>query len=145
MTGKMTETESQTVVTEINSALDILTTHSESAQTEAFLGCYHNAPEFLAFGGDGQMRNFDEYKKICIEYYTSLKEQKLVTIHKKFNVIDANHVIAGWTGNIDALFRNGDRMIMNNYSVTYVFRKIKDQWKIIHSHESSLPPEVTRK
>jgi len=35
-------------------------------------------------------------------------------------------------------------MKMKNYGVTFVFKKIDNQWKVIHSHESSLPPEILK-
>jgi ketosteroid isomerase-like protein len=34
---------------------------------------------------------------------------------------------------------------MNNYGITNVFKKTDGQWKIIHSHESSLPPVIIKK
>jgi hypothetical protein len=139
----MTEAESH-IIKEVKSVFDKMTRYSEEAQLDSFLSCYDNSPGFLHFSGDGKMRNYEELKKICTEYYSTLKEQKLSTITEKFNVIDTTLVIVGWTGNIIAQFRNGDRMIMNNYSVTNVFKKIDDKWKIIHSHESSLPPEIIK-
>jgi hypothetical protein len=43
------------------------------------------------------------------------------------------------------LLKNGDSIIiMNNYSITNVFKKINGTWKIIHSHESSLPPNIQK-
>jgi len=36
-------------------------------------------------------------------------------------------------------------MNMYNYSATNVFKKIDGKWKIIHSHESALPPEIIKK
>src|SRR6266496_3041801 len=134
----MTEAESH-ILKEVKTVFDKMTRYSEEAQLDSFLSCYHNSPGFLHFSGDGKMRNYEELKKICTEYYTTLKQQKLSTITEKFNVIDTNLVIVGWTGNIIAQFGNGDTMMMNNYSVTNVFKKIDDKWKIIHSHESSLP------
>jgi ketosteroid isomerase-like protein len=35
-------------------------------------------------------------------------------------------------------------MKMNNYSITSIFRKIDNNWKIIHAHESALPPEIIK-
>ena len=140
----MTEAESDHIIKEVKGIIDRMTKHSEEARSDSFLSCYDNSPTFLHFSGDGKMRNFEEFKKICTEYYTTLKQQKLSEITEKFNVIDTNHVIVGWIGNIIAQFKNGDTMIMNNYSVTNVFKKIEGNWKIIHSHESSLPPEIIK-
>jgi ketosteroid isomerase-like protein len=140
----MTETESDHIIKEVKRVFDEITKYSEEAQLDSFVSYYDNSPGFLHFSGDGKMRNYEEFKKICAEYYTTLKQQKLSTITEKFNVIDTNLVIVGWTGNIIAQFKNGDTMIMNNYSITNVFKKIDNKWKIIHSHESSLPPEIQK-
>jgi ketosteroid isomerase-like protein len=111
---------------------------------DSFLDYYDNSHAFLHFSSDGKMRNYEEFKKVCSEYYTSLQQQKLFTVTEKFNVLDKDLVITGWTGNILAQFKNGDAMTLNNYSITNVFKKIDGKWKIIHSHESSQPPEIKR-
>jgi hypothetical protein len=138
---KMTEAGSDPIVKEVKDVFDKMTGHSEKAQPDLFLSCYDNSPTFLHISSDGKMRNYEEFKKICSEYYNSLKEQKITGIRGKFHVIGTGLVVLGWTGNIVARFRSGDIMKMNNYSITSVFKKIDDKWKIIHSHESSLPPE----
>jgi len=138
----MPENKSDHIIKEVKTVFDELSKYSEKAQLSSFLSCYHNSPAFLHFSGDGKMRNYEEFKKVCGEYYTTLKQQKFSTTAEKFNVVDTNLVIVGWTGNITAQFKNGDIMIMKDYSVTNVFKKIDDKWKIIHSHESSLPPEI---
>jgi hypothetical protein len=140
----MTANESDNIINEIKRVSDELAKHSEEAQLDSFLSYYDNSPAFLHFSGDGKMRNYEEFTKICSEYYTSLKQQKLFTIIEKFNVIDTGLVITGWTGNIIAQFKNGDTMTLNNYSITNVVKKIDGKWKIIHSHESSPPPEIER-
>ena len=121
-----------------------LTHYSETAQLDLFLACYVDISEFLAVSGDGTIRNYNEFKKIASDYYGTLKEQKLTTVAEKFHILDENTVLLCWTGNIDAYFKKGDTWKMQNYTVTYVFKKINGIWKIIHSHESSLPPEIIK-
>lgn len=140
--AKMNEAKTNQVVKEVKGFYDRLTEYAESAELDSFLSCYDNAPNFLHFSSDGKMRNYNEFKKICAEYYDSLQSQKISTIIEKFNVIDTSLLIMGWTGNIVAKFKNGTTMNMNNYSITSVLKKMDGIWKIIHSHESSLPPEI---
>ena len=140
----MTAKESENIIKAVKSVSDELAAYSERGQVESFLSYYDNSPAFLHISGDGKMRNYEEFKKVCSEYYTSLKQQKLFTITEKFNVVDTDIVISGWTGNIIAELKNGDTMIMNNYSITNVFNAIDGKWKIIHSHESSLAPEIKK-
>ncbi len=141
----MTEAETHDRIKNVKGIFDKITEYSEGAQLELFLSCYNNSPTFLHFSCDGKMRNYEEFKKICTEYYITLKEQKVMTIQEKIHVIDTNLVVLGWTGNIVAQFKSGDIMKMNNYSITSVFKKIDNKWKVIHSHESSLPAEIIKK
>jgi ketosteroid isomerase-like protein len=121
-----------------------LTQFSETAQLDLFLACYADTPDFLAVSGDGVIRNLNDFKKICKDYYGNLKEQKLTTVHEKFHILDESTVLFCWSGNIDAYFKNGGTWKMQNYTVTYIFKKIDGVWKIIHSHESSLPPQIIK-
>lgn len=142
---KMTEAETHDIVKEVKDVFDKMTQYSERAEGDLFLNYYDNSPTFLHVSSDGRIRNYEEFKRICIEYYNKLKQQSISTITKKFNVLDPNLVIFGWTGNIIARFNNGDTMKMNDYSITNVFKKIGGKWKIIHSHESALPSESVKK
>ena len=140
----MTEAETYDIVKNIKDVFDKMTEYSEKAQPELFLSYYDPSPSFLHISGDGQMRNYEEFKKICSEYYNNLKDQKITTIREKFDVLGKDLVMLGWAGNIVAHFRNGDMMNLNNYSITNIFKKIGNKWKVIHSHESSLPPEIIK-
>ena len=141
----MIETQTHDIIKDVRDTFAKMTEYSEKAQSNLFLSYYDNSPTFLHFSGDGKMRNYDEFKKTCALYYNALKEQKIITIQEKIHVIDTNLVVLGWTGNIVAQFKGGDIMKMNNYSITSVFKKIDNKWKVIHSHESSLPPEIIKK
>jgi ketosteroid isomerase-like protein len=133
------------ILREINAMFGKLTHFSEIAQADSFLSFYENYPDFIHIGGDGKMRDFEGFKKICNDYYDSLKEQKISMVTEKTKILDTNLAISAWTVNILAYFKNGDMMRMDNYSITYLVRKIDGQWKIIHTHESSLPPELIKK
>lgn len=141
----MTAAEIHDITKNIKDVSDKITGYSERAQLDLFLNCYDNTTDFLHISSDGKLRNYEEFKKTCAEYYDSLKEQKVMTLQEKIHVIDTTLVILGWTGNIIAQFKNGDIMKMNNYAITSVFKKMDTRWKVIHSHESSLPPEIIKK
>src|SRR5882724_10191454 len=108
--NKMTEAETHDIEKNIKDVFNKITEYSEGAQLDLFLSCYDHSPIFLHFSSDGTMRNYDELKKICTEYYTVLKEQKITTIQEKIQVIATNLVVLGWTGNIVAQFKSGDIM-----------------------------------
>ncbi len=137
----MNRVQSDEIIKEIKAVSKKITRYSEEAKLDSFLSYYDSSPNFLHFSSDGKMSNYEEIKEACVAYYTSLRQQTISTVMEKINVLDTNLVIFGWTGNIVAQFKNGDIMKMNNYSITNVFKRIDGKWKIIHSHESALPPE----
>src|SRR6476646_9584665 len=101
----MTEPEINDIVNDIKGIFDKITEYSERAQLDLFLNSYDDSATFLHFSSDGKMRNYEELKKICTEYYLALKAQKITTIQEIIHVIDTNLVIIGWTGNIVAQFK----------------------------------------
>jgi len=140
----MTVSDKKQIIKEVKKVSDTITRFCEKAQADSLLQCYADTDDFLAFSGDGKMRKYSEYKNLCTAYYNSVTGQEISTIHEVFHVIDPNLVILGWTGNINAFLKNGDVMRLKDYSVTFIFKKIGNQWKVIHSHESSLPPEIEK-
>jgi len=142
--NQMTQAESDRIINEVKNAYNKITEHSQKAQLDSFLSYYDNSPYFLSISADGKMNNCKEFKKTCSEYYTLLREQSIITTREQFQLLDKNIVIVGWTGNIIANFKNGDIVKMNNYSITSVFKKIDEKWKIIHDHESALPPDIIK-
>lgn len=137
--------DTEQIMNDVKKTFDSLLHYSEEAQLELFLSGYDNSSAFMHFSSDGRMRNYGEFKTICGEYYDALSSQKILTIHERIHVIDTNLAVLGWTGNIVAQFKNGDVMKMENYAITSVFKKINDDWKIIHAHESAVPPEIIKK
>lgn len=138
----MTQTDKNRIRGEVRPLLENLTLYSETAQWESFLRCYAQTPDFIAISADGVMRNFGDFKTLCKEYYQSLKEQKATTIRESVHILDERTVVLSWSGDIDAFFKTGDIMKMRNYTVTLLYQKIKGEWKIVHSHESALPPQI---
>jgi ketosteroid isomerase-like protein len=130
------------IINEVRPLAENLTHYSETAQVDSFLRCYADTPDFLAVSADGVIRDYEEFKKICKDYYERIKEQKVTTTNEIFHVLDDMTVVLCSSVNIDAFFKNGDAWKMQNYTVTSLFKKISGKWKIIHSHESALPPQI---
>jgi predicted PilT family ATPase len=132
------------VLNELRPIVEEFIHYSETAQVDLFVRGYAETPDFLAVSADGIIRNYAELKKICKDYYESLREQKITTTHQIFHVLDEITVLLCWSGDIDAFFKNGDVMKMRNYTVTSLYKKMSGEWKVIHSHESSLPPQLIK-
>jgi len=136
--------DTKQIITEVKKASDTITKYATEAELNSLLQCYSDSPDFLAISSDGKCRDFEDFRKVCTEYYQSLARQKVSTKKEIYYVLDNSHVILTWTGNITAYFKNGGSMKMKDYSVSSLFKKIGKNWKVIHSQESSLPPEISK-
>lgn len=143
--GKMTAIETAEISKDVNQAYSSISSYSQRAKLDSFLSYYANIPGFVMISSDGVMRNYEEFKNICSQYYKGLQMQTVKTTKENLQIIDSNLVLVAWTGDIIATMKNGDIMKMPNYSITSVFKKIDGKWKVIHDHESSLPPEIIKK
>src|SRR5260221_2448948 len=87
------------ILNEVRPLAKDLIHYSETAQLDSFMRRYAETPDFLAVSADGMIRNYKDFKKICKDYYDSLREQKLTTTHEIFHVLDDITVILCWSGN----------------------------------------------
>jgi hypothetical protein len=134
--------DNSAIINEVKKAVEAIKRYTAHPRLDELLQCYSDSKDFLAFSSDGKVRNHEEFRKICTEYYETVLNQQIETRMEFFNVLAPELVIYSWSGDINAIFMNGNIMKLKNYGVTFVFRKSDNEWKIIHSHESSLPPEV---
>lgn len=141
----MSETETDSIIREVQGIYNKIKEHSQRAEVDAFLNYYHNSTGFLSISSDGIISNYEEFKSACIDYYSRLKSQEITTITEKYYLVDEDIVIVGWMGKIIAEFRNGDKLQMKNYAITSIFKKIDDHWKVIHDHESAPPVKLIKK
>jgi ketosteroid isomerase-like protein len=127
---------------EVRAARALIAQGASRADLEAFLDGYEWGPEFFAIGGDGLIRDEAAFRAACTGYYISLEHQDEVTLREEVLVVSDDLAILSWQGDIKAFFKNGDQMNLKNYGISLVFRRKGGRWKVIHSHESSLPPEI---
>jgi hypothetical protein len=140
----MVQDQEHQIITEVANVAGKWKETSQAAALDVFLSCYDNAAGFVYISSDGKTRNYADFSNICTGYYQALRDQRADTHEETFHVLAQDLVIHCWTGNILAQFKNGSMMKMNNYTVTNVFKKLGDTWKIIYSHESALPPEMIK-
>jgi ketosteroid isomerase-like protein len=138
----MAPSQEEQMIKDVKQVAKKLIDSSEKADLGSVLSCYEDSLLFLAVAADGKKRNFTDFINICSEYYGQLKNQRVHTQKEETHIIGPGLVRVCWTGDITAHFINGDTMKMTQYSITELFRKTNGQWKIIHSHESALPPEI---
>ena len=80
--------------------------------------------------------SFDEVMKGFKEGIKGLKSQKFSISNKKITVLANNAALLIASGNFSVALEDG-RTITGGFAWTFVYSKVNDNWKIIHSHMST--------
>ena len=70
-----------------------------------------------------------------------LLKQTFETKKEKYIVIDAASFIYFWNGENDIYMKSGDTIKNDNYFLSYVFRKVNEDWMFLYGHESYQMPK----
>jgi len=80
--------------------------------------------------------SFDEVMKGFKEGIKGLKSQKFGISNKKITVLADNAALLIASGNFSVALEDG-RTLTGGFAWTFVYSKVNDNWKIIHSHMST--------
>lgn len=137
--AQMTSQEQDVAKREISEVLDRLLQSASKLDAEALLQSYSNSPDFILLSTVGSMVDYQGTKTGTAEMYKSLSALKFTTVRNEFRFLPGNVVICAWLGKCDITFKTEERATIDPYAITFVFRKLDSQWKIIYSHESAAP------
>ena len=138
--AQMTPQEQDVAKKEINEVLDQQLQAASKLDADALMQSYWNSPDFILLTTTGSMADYQQTKTGTAEMYKSLNALKFTPIKNEFRFLPGNVVICAWLGKCDVTFKTEDRATIDSYAITFVFRKLDNQWKIIYSHESASPP-----
>jgi ketosteroid isomerase-like protein len=138
--AQMTPQEQETAKKEIREVVNLIVQAANKMDVEALLQPYSNSPDFILFNTDGSMVDYQGGKNGTAEWFKSLAALKFTTVKDEFRFLPNNIVICAWLAKCEMTLKTGEHSKIDTYGITLVFRKIDNQWKVIYSHESALPP-----
>ena len=65
-----------------------------------------------------------------------IRSQKLNIVDKKITVLSTNVVLLTASGNYSVTIEDG-RLLSGNFAWTFVYSRVKNTWKIVHTHMSN--------
>jgi len=106
---------------------------------EKWMGFMENSPDatFISFG---DIYTFDQMKEMASQYIPLIKKQTFITKSEKYIIIDPGCFIYLWQGDNGMYMTSGDSTILKDYVLTYTYRKIDGNWKLVCGHESEKAP-----
>ena len=136
----LTEAEKEKIIKEMHGVEKQIVENCEKVDLSEALIPYSNSPDFLSVNNEGIIQNYEELKSANMEFFKLLDSQKYNKMREEYRFINNDNVIACWAYQAEFVFKSGEKMRIDNFSVTLVLKKINNEWKIIHSHESMTPP-----
>jgi ketosteroid isomerase-like protein len=132
--------DQETLKKEIREAVGVIFRNLEKMDAEALFQSYSNSLDLIFFTTDGSMINIQEAKNHHAAWFGSLTSLKVTPFNEDFRFLPGGNVICSWTGKFEMTMMSGDKYVINQLGITFIFRKIDNAWKVIYQHSSSLPP-----
>lgn len=143
-TGKgpagMTHQQQETAKKEIGDVVNQISRNLEKMDIDALFQPYSNSSDFVFFTTNGSMEDLQQVKTEHAAWFKSLSALKVTKTKDKFTFLPGDDVICSWLGKFDVTLGAGQKLKIDKFGVTYLFRKIDNQWKVIYQHASALPP-----
>ena len=79
----------------------------------------------------------EEFKNVLPRYMKNTKSWTMETNDPVVQVLSNNAAEIGFTGKAELITRDDKVMDVGTGAYTYVWKKINDEWKIVHIHESA--------
>ena len=137
----LTDQEHRQIEDELNAAIDQLIEGCTAMNMESAFAMFSDAPGFLMMGTDGTLCDFQTYLKNNIDYFAGCESFRLETFKREIRVVNSGAAVFSWAYGVEAKLITGESDVIRNAGASFVFHKIRNEWKVVYYHESSTPPQ----
>jgi hypothetical protein len=135
------DNDKEMIKNEIREAFKLVKLGAQTLDVETYMKPNAKSSEFIKVF-NGSVFNLDEYKKMVTKYFEGAKDQTVIDKTESFYFINNSTVIYTWTGTVTANLENGQGIKYDPLAITEIFTNVNGDWKIIHSHESTVASPV---
>jgi tetratricopeptide (TPR) repeat protein len=122
------------IAEEIKPILKNLLVAVEERNAEKVFNFYNLSSEFQGFE-NGKPMNAKEFKENFTNILGTFSTIKFSGT-ESYLVINENAVVGNFAGSIKLRLNDGSFVSIDNFTMSLIFEKAKEEWKIVHSHES---------
>lgn len=115
---------------------------AKELNVEGALMPYSDDPDFKIVNPDGSVTDFPTMRNAQAEAFKTLASLDFKTIKQDFTFLANNLVICTWTGSNEFELKSGEKMKIDPYVGTMIFKKMDNEWKIIYAHETTAQPII---
>jgi ketosteroid isomerase-like protein len=137
--SKMNAQDQETAKIEIREIVNQIFKSANNLDLESLFKYYSDTPDFLLVHLDGSLLDFQGAKKVTGETVNALSFVNYSIIKDEFRFLPNNIIICAWNGKCEMTLKTGEKMKIEKIGITFIFKKIDNQWKVIYSHRSASP------
>ena len=137
---ELSSDEKETAKKEISARIDEIIKGAKELNVEAALKPYSNDPDFKIVSPDVSVTDFTTMKNVQTEGFKTLASMNFATIKQDFTFLEKDLVMCTWTGMNEFQLKTGEKMKIDPYVGSMLFRKKDNVWKIIYAHETTATP-----
>ena len=132
----LTQNQKEKIVLEIATDFEKNIKAAESFDAKGLTDCVNDTFKAGFINQGIFLNSFDEVMKGHQEAITSYKSLKYSISNKKITVLADNAALLTVSGNASISLQDG-RTFTGNFAWTFVYAKVTENWKIIHTHMST--------
>ncbi|MCI0522882.1 MAG: hypothetical protein L0Y37_04415 [Bacteroidales bacterium] len=135
----MTEEQKAAVKEEASAVVKEFFDAMAFSSLEKLTGMLENSEDYnFIVGGDAY--TYDKMVETASKYIALIEKQTFDTKYEKYLIVNPTCFIYSWHGKNGMYMKTGEEIIMEDYFVTYCFRKHEEGWKLFLGHESEKVP-----
>lgn len=132
--------EKKIIRKEISSRIEEIIKGAKELDVEAAIRPYSSDSDFIVVNPDASVSDFQTMKRVQAEGFKTLKSLNFTTVKQDFTFLAKDLVMCTWTGRNEFELKTGEKMKIEPYVGSMLFRKTDNDWRIIYAHETSAPP-----
>jgi hypothetical protein len=133
---KLTQKQKEKIASDITALFEKSIKSAESIDSKGIADFVDDALKAGFIDNGNFLHSFDEVMKGYTESIIGIKSQKLNVSNKKITVLADNAALLTASGNFSVALEDG-RTLTGGFAWTFVYSKVNDNWKIVHSHMST--------
>ena len=130
----LTGEDKAAIKSEVHAVINNIVASSEALNLEKATESYLNNPEFISIS-NGVISDYKSFLKGNKEHFDAIVAQEYTENDLIFTIIDKKTVILTYGGSALVTMKDQQKVKVDPFLATLVFRKIDDSWKVLYSSE----------
>ncbi len=140
----MSNDEKENAKREISARVDEIVKGANSLNVDTAIKPYADEQDFKIVNPDASVTDYQMMKKTQYEAFKSLTSMSFKTIKQDFTFFEKDLVMCTWSGSNEFQLKSGEKMKIEPYVGSMLFRKRNNEWKIVYAHETTAAPVVIK-